>query len=51
MAHRDLIAVAADDARLILARDPDLTSPRGQALRTMQELFDWKPASPLNEAG
>lgn len=51
VAHRDLIAVAADDARLILARDPDLASPRGQALRTMQELFDWKPASPLNEAG
>ena len=51
VAHRDLIAVAADDARLILARDPQLTSPRGQALRTMQELFDWKPASPLNEAG
>lgn len=50
-AHRDLIAVAADDARLILARDPDLTSPRGQALRTLQELFDWKPASSLNEAG
>jgi ATP-dependent DNA helicase RecG len=51
VAHRDLIAVAADDARLILARDPDLTSPRGQALRMLQELFDWKPASPLNEAG
>lgn len=50
-AHRDLIAVAADDARLILARDPNLTSPRGQALRMLQELFDWKPASPLNEAG
>jgi ATP-dependent DNA helicase RecG len=51
VAHRDLIAVAADDARLILARDPDLTSPRGQAVRTLQELFDWKSASPLNEAG
>ncbi|WP_297510076.1 ATP-dependent DNA helicase RecG [uncultured Caulobacter sp.] len=51
VAHRDLIAVAADDARLILARDPDLTSPRGQALRTLQELFDWKPGSPLGEAG
>ncbi len=51
VAHRDLIAVAADDARLILARDPDLTSPRGQALRMLQELFDWKPASPLHEAG
>jgi ATP-dependent DNA helicase RecG len=51
VAHRDLIAVAADDARLILARDPELTSPRGQALRMLQELFDWKPTSPLNEAG
>lgn len=51
VAHRDLIAVAADDARLILARDPALTSPRGQALRTLQELFDWKPTSSLNEAG
>jgi ATP-dependent DNA helicase RecG len=51
VAHRDLIAVAADDARLILARDPDLTSPRGQAVRTLQELFDWKSASPLNDAG
>ncbi len=40
VAHRDLIAVAADDARLILARDPDLTSPRGQAVRALQELFD-----------
>lgn len=51
VAHRDLIAVAADDARLILARDPDLTSPRGQAVRTLQALFDWKPASGLNDAG
>ena len=51
VAHRDLIAVAADDARLILARDPDLTSPRGQAVRMLQELFDWKAASPLNDAG
>ncbi|MGR4865650.1 ATP-dependent DNA helicase RecG [Caulobacter sp. LARHSG274] len=51
VAHRDLIAVAADDARLVLARDPDLTSPRGQAVRVLQELFDWKAASPLNDAG
>jgi ATP-dependent DNA helicase RecG len=51
VAHRDLIAVAADDARLILARDPDLTSPRGAAVRVLQELFDWKPASPLHDAG
>lgn len=50
-AHRDLIAVAGDDARLILARDPGLTSPRGQALRVLQELFDWRAASTLKDAG
>ena len=42
-AHRDLMIAAADDARLILHRDPGLTSPRGQALRVLQALFDWKP--------
>ncbi len=44
-AHRDLIAVAADDARLVLARDPDLNSPRGQALKVLQALFDWPVGS------
>ncbi|WP_374570303.1 ATP-dependent DNA helicase RecG [Phenylobacterium sp.] len=50
-AHRDLIAAAGDDARLIVARDPDLTSERGQALRILQELFDWRPGAKLNDAG
>jgi ATP-dependent DNA helicase RecG len=50
VAHRGLIAAAADDARLILARDPKLTSPRGQAVRVLQELFDWKPSG-LTDAG
>ena len=50
-AHRDLIAVAGDDARLIVARDPDLTSPRGRALRVLQELFDWKAGLALRDAG
>ncbi|MDQ0463158.1 ATP-dependent DNA helicase RecG [Caulobacter ginsengisoli] len=49
-AHRDLIAVAADDARLVLARDPHLKSPRGKALTVLQELFDWRPAG-LTDAG
>jgi ATP-dependent DNA helicase RecG len=49
--HRDLIAAAADDARLILARDPALTSERGRAVRVLQELFDWRAASKLGEAG
>jgi len=50
-AHRDLIAAAGDDARLIVGRDPELTSDRGQALRVLQELFDWRAASPLKDAG
>ncbi len=50
-AHRDLIAVAGDDARLIIARDPDLTSERGKALQVLQELFDWKAGLALRDAG
>jgi ATP-dependent DNA helicase RecG len=37
--HEDLIAVAHDDARVALSRDPTLDSPRGQALRTLLYLF------------
>ena len=51
IAHKDLIQTAADDARLILARDPDLTSPRGQALRVLNEIFDWQAALGLTDAG
>ncbi|MGQ3044832.1 MAG: ATP-dependent DNA helicase RecG [Brevundimonas aurantiaca] len=40
--HRSLMLAAADDARLILGRDPDLTSERGQAVQVLEELFDWK---------
>lgn len=50
-AHRDLIAAAGDDARLIIGRDPELTSPRGQALNVLQELFDWKAGLALRDAG
>ena len=38
-AHGDLLAVAHDDAKLVLARDPDLKSPRGAALRVLLYLF------------
>ena len=51
VAHRDLIRVAADDARLILSRDPTLASPRGKALAALQALFDWRPGAPLSGAG
>ncbi|WP_159851482.1 ATP-dependent DNA helicase RecG [Brevundimonas sp. G8] len=40
--HRSLMQAAADDARLIMNRDPDLTSERGQAVKVLEELFDWK---------
>ncbi|HYE00702.1 MAG TPA: ATP-dependent DNA helicase RecG [Alphaproteobacteria bacterium] len=38
-AHGDLLAMARDDARLILDRDPGLEGPRGQALRILLYLF------------
>jgi ATP-dependent DNA helicase RecG len=50
-AHRDLIAVAADDARLTLSRDPALTSERGRAVALVQELFDWRPGAGAEGAG
>ena len=38
-AHAELIAIAHDDARLVLDQDPHLESERGQALRTLLYLF------------
>ncbi len=38
--HADLLAAARDDASLVLDRDPDLQSDRGQALRTLLYLFE-----------
>ena len=38
-AHGELLAIAHDDARLVLERDPHLDTPRGQALRTLLYLF------------
>ena len=39
VAHSDLLAIAHDDAKLVLARDNDLKSPRGDALRVLLYLF------------
>jgi ATP-dependent DNA helicase RecG len=50
-AHRELIAAAGDDARLIVARDPALETERGRALRVLSELFDWKAGLTLKAAG
>jgi ATP-dependent DNA helicase RecG len=51
VAHRDLIAVAADDARLILSRDPAFASERGRTLTVLRSLFDWRPEGPIASAG
>jgi len=37
--HGELLAAAHDDARLVLTRDPDLKSNRGEHLRTLLYLF------------
>ncbi len=44
--HRTLLLAASDDARLVLGRDPDLTSPRGQAVKVLEALFDWRNDRP-----
>src|SRR4029079_5151943 len=49
--HADLLAVARDDAGLILARDPHLTTPRGEALRALLYLFERDDAVRLISAG
>ncbi len=38
--HGELLAIARDDARLIIERDPELRSARGEALRTLLYLFE-----------
>lgn len=38
--HADLLAAARDDVRLVLERDGDLASERGQALRILLYLFE-----------
>ncbi|MBC8339012.1 MAG: ATP-dependent DNA helicase RecG [Rhodospirillales bacterium] len=45
--HGDLLAAARDDAAIILNRDAELESERGQALRTLLYLFE-RDAAVLN---
>ncbi|MDE2384245.1 MAG: ATP-dependent DNA helicase RecG [Alphaproteobacteria bacterium] len=47
----DLLAAARDDALLVLARDAGLTSPRGQALRSLLYLFERDEAIRLLASG
>ena len=50
-AHEPLIAIAHDDARLVLSRDPMLSTERGQALRTLLYLFQRDEAVQYLRAG
>jgi len=49
--HGKLIEAARDDAKLVLARDATLTSPRGQALRSLLYFFGRDEAIRLIRAG
>jgi ATP-dependent DNA helicase RecG len=42
--HLPLLKIAHDDAKLVLARDPDLISERGKALRLLLQLFEYDAA-------
>lgn len=47
----DLLGAARDDAKMIVARDPDLKSERGSALRILLYLFERDEAVRLIRAG
>jgi len=49
--HGKYLGAARDDAALILARDPSLATPRGQALRHLLYLFEKDDAIKLIRAG
>ena len=50
-AHGELLAAARDDAALILVRDAELKSERGEALRALLYLFEREEAVKLLSAG
>jgi len=50
-AQDDLLDVARQDSRLILEKDPQLTGPRGQALRVLLYLFERDAAVRLLASG
>jgi len=49
--HGKYIGAARDDAALVLARDPALSTPRGEALRQLLYLFERDEAVRLIRAG
>ncbi len=49
--HADLMEIARDDARLVVENDPNLLTPRGEALRVLLYLFGRDDAIRLLRAG
>jgi ATP-dependent DNA helicase RecG len=49
--HSDLLQVARDDARLVIESDPDLSTPRGAALRVLLYLFEQDATVPTIRSG
>ncbi|MBE9606498.1 ATP-dependent DNA helicase RecG [Acetobacteraceae bacterium H6797] len=49
--HEGLLRMANQDANILLDRDPELTSPRGEAARLLLRLFDKEVAMGTLEAG
>ena len=49
--HQSLLPLARDDAENVLTADPDLTTPRGKALRVLLHLFQREEAVRLLRAG
>lgn len=49
--HQDLLLTAYKDAALLLKQDPQLQSPRGQAIRTLLYLFEQDEAIKTYNAG
>ncbi len=50
-AHGDLLEMARDEARMAIAIDPELTGPRGEALKILLYLFGQDQAVRLIRAG
>ena len=49
--HADLLGAARDDIKLVLSRDPDLRSPRGQAMRLLLRWYDEATADAYLRSG
>jgi len=49
--HGDLLRIARQDAELVLSRDPELASDRGNALKLLLYLFEREEAVRLFRAG